>query len=173
MMLVMKNGLNAFPLVPVCLVVAGACGSSQPSTTSATSPSAPEATETEAEASDTGEGIAWADKTREQKIAVMKTQVMPAAQEIWKQSPNPEEEVNCATCHGANAEKGIFSMPTTGIPALNPADQFAAHADEAEWLQFMSKSLVPTMAKVLDVAPYDPATQKGFGCFACHTMVGN
>jgi hypothetical protein len=38
-------------------------------------------------------------------------------------------------------------------------------------LAFMMEKLTPTMAETLGESLYDPATQKGFGCGNCHTMV--
>lgn len=115
---------------------------------------------------------AWADMTLDQKKAIMKEKVVPAVAAIWKEGPEPDEEVNCVTCHGKGALEGKFDMPNPGLPSLNPANQFAAHQDDAEWLEFMGTKVVPTVANAIGVDPYDPATQSGFGCFNCHKMAG-
>jgi hypothetical protein len=36
-------------------------------------------------------------------------------------------------------------------------------------MDFMVKQVVPTVAQLVGEQPYDPKTQKGFGCFECHT----
>lgn len=117
-------------------------------------------------------GVAWAEMSQDQKIRVMKEKVMPAVAAVWTDSPNPEATVDCGTCHGARAQQGDFQMPNPDLPALNPADSFAAHQDDAAWLEFMMSTLTPTMVNALDVEGYNPQTNEGFGCFACHTMAG-
>ena len=105
---------------------------------------------------DIGEGVAWPDKTPEQKGAYMQLEVVPAISELWAQSPQPGEEINCATCHGPGVAEG----------------EFEAHLPDADWLQFMGEQLTPAMTELLDAEPFDPATNEGFGCFACHTVAG-
>lgn len=153
--------------VAVALIgsLVGACGGSSAKPAAEPEPAPPAA----AAVDDVGEGIAWADKSRDQKIAVMKTRVVPAVAAIWGESPEPDEEVNCVLCHGVGAKEGKFDMPSPSLPALDPRDGFAAHADDAEWLAFMGQRLMPTMLSTLEVAPYDPETHEGFGCLACHT----
>lgn len=156
-------------VVALLALFAISCGSS-PSPAPETGGTTEAASEQAPAAPDIGEGIPWAEKSKKQKGAFMKAKVVPAVAAIWKDSPDGDGEVTCATCHGRGAMEGKFEMPTDQIPALNPADSFAAHKDEAAWLEFMGKKLVPTMAQTLGVDPYNPETQKGFGCFACHTM---
>lgn len=112
----------------------------------------------------------WAAMTRDQKMEVMKKQVVPAVAAIWKESPKPDEKVDCLTCHGDSVLDGTFTMPNPELPKLTPKDNFAAHADEPEWLEFMSTKLLPTMRDTLGVDPYDPNTHEGFGCLACHEL---
>ncbi len=100
----------------------------------------------------------------------MKVKVVPAVRAIWGESPEPEEEVDCTLCHGDGAMEGEFDMPNPNLPKLNPANMFEAHQDDAEWLEFMSKKLTPTMVEVLGVEPYNVETNEGFGCFSCHVM---
>ena len=150
------------------LFVLASCGSSQPAAETPT-PVEPEG----AAAAPAGAELpaAWSDDmSREMKISFMKKRVMPAMTALWKESPEPDEEVTCGTCHGAGAKEGKFDMPNAKLYPLDPSDSFAAHKDEPEWLEFMGKKVVPTMANTLGVQPYDPATGQGFGCFSCHGM---
>lgn len=148
-----------------------ACGSSSKKTPAPAGGSNGAGSGTQTTAPDIGEGVAWADKTFKQKAAFMKTKVVPAVAAIWKESPEPNEEVECSTCHNAaRMANNDFKMPNEKLPSLNPADQFAAHKDKGEWLAFMGKKLAPTMVQTLGVEPFDMKTMKGFGCFSCHTM---
>jgi hypothetical protein len=80
------------------------------------------------------------------------------------------EKFDCKTCHGKDAKERHFEMPSPELPALDPSDGFAAdkkaHPDMLSW---MGTTVVPAMVEALHVAPFDPATHQGFGCFACHT----
>lgn len=129
-------------------------------------------TDTAKPAADIGEGVAWAEKSEDQKAAFMRAKIVPAVAAIWGESPAPSADVKCSLCHVAGAPKGEFHMPDSGLPPLNPANSFEAHRDKAEWLDFMGKKLVPTMAETLGVEPYNMETHTGFGCFSCHTMAG-
>jgi hypothetical protein len=85
--------------------------------------------------------------------------------------PKEFADAKCTLCHGKGAEKGEFKMPNPKLPKLNPAKNFAKHVkEEPEMVKFMGERVVPEMAALLDMQPYDPATQKGFGCFNCHTQ---
>jgi len=162
-------------LCSLSLVVAAACGSSS-SQTATQAPAAAEPTPVEPEAqadapAEVEVPAAWSDDlSHEQKVAFMKQRVGPTMRELWKESPEPDEEITCGTCHGAGAKEGKFEMPNPKLYPLNPANGFAAHKDEADWLEFMGKKVAPTMVQTLGVQPYDPATKTGFGCFSCHGM---
>jgi mono/diheme cytochrome c family protein len=80
-------------------------------------------------------------------------------------------EMTCITCHGDGAKDGSFKMPNPKLPKL-PGDEAGFKALAAKMpaaAKFMGTHVVPAMAKMLGEAPYDPQTQKGFGCFECHT----
>jgi hypothetical protein len=60
-------------------------------------------------------------------------------------------------------------MPNTLDP-LNPNAMPFDSEDEAirAAAKFMKETVVPTMAGLLRVEPYNPETGSGFGCFHCH-----
>ncbi len=116
--------------------------------------------------------VEWAAMNEAERKQYMKDVVLPKMATVLH-SGDPEEfaEVNCATCHGSNAGSGVFEMPNPELHQLDPSNDFAEAREEyPEMVEFMAQRVVPEMATLLGVKPYDPATQQGFGCFHCHTM---
>lgn len=111
----------------------------------------------------------WKDLTHDQKLAVMKDEVMPQMTKAFQGFDAKKfATFNCASCHGKNAKQANFKMPNAELPKLNPDNNFAAHQAKAQMLQFMF-SMTPQMASILNAEPWDPAKKAGFGCFSCHT----
>jgi hypothetical protein len=167
--------LGAFAFAVAC-GGAPVAGPATPETTPAGEARAPgQADETSSEAPRVApepglDGIAWQDMNRDQRIAYMKTRVVPAMGPLLRGfDPKQFSKVTCVTCHGEGAKKNEFQMPTDALPKLSPAGGFAKHMkSEPEMTKFMMDKVVPQMAALLGEQPYDPATQKGFGCFNCH-----
>lgn len=135
-------------------------------------PAAPEAPAAGAEKPAAVDTVGWHTMSREQRMAHMKTVVMPKMAAAFQAFDGGRyKDMNCATCHGPGVKQGKFAMPTDSIVKLNPADHFAKHMGKtAEVTKFMMTKVVPEMAAIQGEAPFDPATQKGFGCFECHMM---
>ncbi len=158
------------------LALAAACGGSPPEPASPETPaaSAPTGTAEEPEQvtppSEPPSDIAWKDMKRDQRIAYMKTKVLPEMTASFRSyDPKQFAKVTCVTCHGEGAKKGEFDMPTAALPKLSPEGSFKKHMDDNPAItKFMMDKVVPQMATLLGEQPYDPATQKGFGCFGCH-----
>lgn len=113
---------------------------------------------------------AWKDLTHDEKMAVMRSDVMPQMSKKFQEFDAKEfGKFECATCHGKGGQKANFKMPNPELPKLNPENNFAAHKKDQKWLDFMFQ-ITPQMAGILNAAPWDPATKTGFGCFSCHTM---
>jgi hypothetical protein len=102
----------------------------------------------------------------------MKSAVMPKMGPMFHDfDAKTFAEPRCALCHGAGVKDGTFKMPNPDLPKLpaTPDGFKKLAAEKAQIMEFMGKHVVPTMAALVGEAPYDPKTQKGFGCFECHT----
>jgi hypothetical protein len=136
----------------------------QPATATSAAPADGEAPASE-------QAIAWESMTHEQKAQHMKKVVTPKMAEIFRSfSAEHFAEFNCTTCHGPGAKEGQFEMPSAALPPLTDFD--SAMKEHPEVTKFMAEKVVPEMANALGVAPYNPETHEGLGCFACHTKKG-
>jgi hypothetical protein len=118
-------------------------------------------------------GTAWKDMTKEERAAFMKKTVLPKMKaEFVAVDAKEFGEMNCATCHGDGAKDKSFKMPNPKLPKLVATEEGfkKLSVDHPDMMKFMGQKVVPDMAALLGVAPYDPKTHQGFGCFACHTM---
>jgi hypothetical protein len=63
-------------------------------------------------------------------------------------------------------------MPNPKITPKVPNDKDAfakLMKDQPDAVKFMGGKVVPEMAQMLGMDPYDMKTGKGFGCHECHT----
>lgn len=106
------------------------------------------------------------DRKREYMLTVVTPRMRQAFQAV---DPERYAKMNCATCHGPSARQGNFKMPNPNLPALDPENGFAKHAQQTPAvLKFMMEKVVPEMANLLGTPAYDAKTHQGFGCFNCH-----
>jgi hypothetical protein len=120
--------------------------------------------------------IEWASLDFEAKADVMRQRVMPEIGTLFRNFDGEEfAQFTCATCHESNFQEVNFAMPN-GLDPLNPTEvgTMAQSSDPhlARYAQFMGADVVPAMAGILGMAPYNPETQQGFGCFNCHAAEG-
>jgi hypothetical protein len=114
----------------------------------------------------------WATWSHDQKMAYMKTAVMPQMGGLFHDFDGKRyAETKCTLCHGSGAKDGTFKMPNPELPKLDlsPAGMKAMHEKKAAVVEFMAKQVVPNMAQLLGEPPFDMQTHKGFGCTGCHT----
>ena len=118
----------------------------------------------------------WSELDRDARMAVMSTEVLPAARRLF-QGHDPERyaSVSCATCHGAGGAERSWAMPNPDLYALYPTgtpEQRAMVQEFPEMVRFMHNHLVPEMRSILGAEEYDEATRTGFACFSCHPRGG-
>jgi hypothetical protein len=141
-----------------------ACGSNKQAAESAP---AEEATAGEKEAVVAEkEPLNWATKPFLEKQIYMKEAVIPTMGELFLPG---HPDFACATCHGENFKAVEFKMPNSLKP-LDPANMPFQSEDEKirNAANFMMSKVVPRMAGLLEMSPYNPETKTGFGCFNCH-----
>ena len=116
--------------------------------------------------------IDWAGMSHEQKLEHMKTVVMPKMKELFVAFDAKEfGNMKCPTCHGDGAKNQTFKMPNPKLPKLSYTDHFKKHMDKKpEETKFMMEKVVPEMAALLGMQPFDPKTNKGLGCANCHIV---
>jgi hypothetical protein len=178
------------------VALAAACGGEQPEATQPANPApsampAPSATEAPAasaaaaataaptasappaEAAPTQPGPGdWDKWSHEQKLAWMKAAVMPKmGQAFHDYDASKYGDNKCTLCHGDGAKDGSFKMPNPGLPKLpaSPAGFKKLAKDKPKILKFMRETVEPQMAALVGEQPFDMKTNKGFGCFECHT----
>ena len=102
----------------------------------------------------------------------MKNAVMPKMGAMFHDfDPKKYADAKCGLCHGPGAKEGKFKMPNPGLPKLTATPEGFKKLQETrpQVFEFMAKQVEPTMAALLGEQPFDMKTQKGFGCFGCHT----
>jgi len=149
-------------LVAVVLMTA-ACGSKSPSTTTPTGG--------EGSAAMVLPDVPFDKLDHEQREEFMKQKVVPVMKPLFvNHDPKDfaEHEFGCQTCHG-EVKDDHFVMPNPNLPKLNLKDLSKFKKEDLEW---MTKEIMPAMAKILNEPVYSEQNPKGFGCLECHTPEG-
>lgn len=153
----------------ICIVVLGfvACGPGQPEPKVAAQSDVEQVDLKEESSTSSSETETnWTAMNFEEKQAYMKETVEPSMGELFKPA---HPDFSCVSCHGANFSEVNFKMPNTLDP-LDPQNMPFESTDEKikGAAQFMKEKVVPKMAGLLGMEPYNPETQTGLGCFNCH-----
>lgn len=160
-------------LIALAFPVLAACGGGQPAPAAPEpAPAAPEpapAAPADTAAAPVEAPAKWSeDLTHDQKAAFMKTHVVPKMAPVF-QAANAEryKEFGCKTCHGPEFK----DHPPEFLPALEIKDgKMTALTEKPEISKFMMEKVVPEMAAIMGMPPYNPETKTGFGCAACHQI---
>ncbi|HET6401579.1 MAG TPA: hypothetical protein VFH95_09290 [Candidatus Kapabacteria bacterium] len=116
--------------------------------------------------------IDWDKMSKAERKEYMKKVVLPKMKPIMHTFDTKKfADVKCGTCHGAGARNGQFKMPNPELAKLpnSRAGFEKLMKDKPQWMEFMAKTMKPSMANLLSLKPFDPKTGKGFGCGNCHT----
>ncbi|MBL4689551.1 MAG: hypothetical protein JKY37_33495 [Nannocystaceae bacterium] len=116
-------------------------------------------------------GVAWADKTFDQKKTWMGVEVFPKMKASFQgHDAATYKKFTCATCHGDDGKEKGYKMPSDSIYPLNPKDPITAAMDyDEDVTKFMMDKVVPEMVGMLEgVEGYSAANPTGFGCMSCH-----
>lgn len=107
------------------------------------------------------------EMNQEQRIEFMTKTVVPSMKPLFQRHDAEEfKDFGCKTCHGPAAADGQFIMPNEELPVLDFADMSKWKPADIEW---MTKEIKPTMAKLLGEEEYSDGNPQGFGCVECHT----
>jgi hypothetical protein len=112
----------------------------------------------------------WADMDHDERLSHMGSVVMPRMQAVFEgHDPERFSTFGCATCHGAGANDGSFTMPNPALPELDAANLYKKHRKESpDMVKLMWKHVEPTMGEAL-------ALTYGFGgaisCDSCHVVI--
>ncbi len=111
----------------------------------------------------------WSALTWEERHDEMTWVVHPQMAKLFQRFEKTEyPELTCRTCHGGDAERVQYRMPN-GLPPLDPAHMpDPREGPDAAVAKFMYEEVTPQMADLLGVAPANPPSGQGFGCFSCH-----
>lgn len=108
--------------------------------------------------------------SHDEQVKFMKTKVMPVMKPAFQKfDPKEYRSFTCKTCHGKDPKKVKYKMPNPELPALD-FEAIKAGKVEPTALEFMSKTVKPEMARLLDLPEMSETVHDGFGCLACHTM---
>lgn len=116
-------------------------------------------------------GVAWADKTFDQKKTWMGIEVFPKMKASFQAHDSATyKKFTCDTCHGDDGKENGYKMPSDSIYPLNPKDPITGAMEYDEKVtKFMMDEVVPGMVGMLEgVEGYSPDNPTGFGCMACH-----
>lgn len=114
--------------------------------------------------------LGWADLDAAARGAYMASDVLPRMTTVFQEfDATKYPSLTCDTCHVGSTTNG-FTMPNPDLPKL-PMDLGPVFTSSPAVANFMAMQVVPEMAALLELEPFDPATGTGdISCFTCHTM---
>jgi hypothetical protein len=118
------------------------------------------------------EGPHFDSLSKDKKVEVMMTKVVPNVGKAFKDFDGKRyEKFGCATCHGPQKKED----PHKVLPKLTLSNGGFEKLSKTkpEIMKFMGEKVVPQMAAALGEKPFDPATHQGFGCAGCHAIDRN
>lgn len=114
----------------------------------------------------------WDEMTPEEKGHFMGEEVLPYMKELFAEYDEEEfGNMNCATCHGPDAQERHFEMPAPSLPPLHASgtpEQRQMVEEHPQMVRFMFNHVVPAMRTMIGEEEYDAETGEGFSCYFCH-----
>jgi hypothetical protein len=108
--------------------------------------------------------------SKDDKVKFMKQKVMPTMKPLFQKFDAKNfASFTCKTCHGKDPQGTKYKMPSADLPKLD-FDAIKAGKEDPKVVEFMSKTVKPEMAKLLNQPEMTESQPKGFGCLACHQM---
>lgn len=107
--------------------------------------------------------------SHEDQMKFMRTKMVPAMKPIFQEFDKDKyANFGCKTCHGKDPQKTKYKMPNSELPALDfkLLEQGKQKPKVAEW---MSKTVKPKVAEILQRPQMSKEHPDGFGCLECHT----
>ena len=96
----------------------------------------------------------WAPRSWEERHDLMTWSLLPVMMPVMERTfATADPELNCRTCHGANAEAVAYAMPN-GLPPLDPQ-----HMPTGKVADAMRREVTPLLSEILG---------KTETCFSCH-----
>ena len=110
-------------------------------------------------------GVAWHDKTFQQKKTWMGVEVFPKMKTAFQEHDAAGfKKFTCDTCHGAKGKEKGYKMPSDDILPLAKDDPMKAGMEfDEDVTKFMVDKVVPGMITMLQ-----GETNESFGCLSCH-----
>lgn len=113
-------------------------------------------------------GPAFTGMTAEQKLAHMKTVIMPKMSKVFQEGDAKHyADFGCKTCHGDKKQDPHVVLPKLTLSGDGFQKLMAA---KPAVTKFMAEKVTPAMATAMNEQPFDPKTHKGFGCGGCHAV---
>jgi hypothetical protein len=108
--------------------------------------------------------------SHDDQVKFMKQKVMPTMKPLFQKfDPKHFAKFTCKTCHGKDPAKAKYKMPSKDLPKLD-FDAIKAGKEDPKAVEFMSKTVKPEMARLLNEPEMTESQPKGFGCLDCHTL---
>lgn len=137
--------------IAVCsvLLLAPACDKADDQPTAAPAEGG-QAADPEATVEPGAPGIAWTEKSFQQRMEHMGLVVFPSMKEAFQsQDGDRFAEFKCQTCHGDDMKEVKYEMPNAATP-LDPADPVAdGNGIDEEMTKFMVETVLPKMQEHL------------------------
>ncbi len=106
-------------------------------------------------------GVAWADKTMQQRKEHMGLVVYPAMKTAFQDFDGERfAEFKCQNCHGDDGKAVNYAMPNAVTPLSKDDPIGDANGIDEEVTKFMMETVVPQMKADLD--------GEEVNCFSCH-----